>query len=332
MQFDRLKRREFITLIGGATATWPLAARAQQHSMPVVGFVSSLAPSEDWAGAAFRKGLGENGYVEGQNVTVEYHWLYGRYDSLSPLVADLVRRQVAVIATPGSTPVALAAKAATATIPIVFGVGEDPVKIGLVASLARPGGNATGVNFFINEIISKRLGLLHDLVPKAVRIAVLVNPTNVPITEATLRDIPAAARTLGLQIQVLNASTSREIEATFATFAREPADALFVAPDGFFVARRVQLALLAMRHGIPTSFTNRSFVEAGGLMSYGTDVADMFRQVGVMTGQVLKGARPADLPAMQSTKFEFVINLITANALGLEVPPGVSARADEVIE
>ena len=327
-----MRRREFITLFGGAAAAWPLAARAQQAAMPVVGFISSLAPSEGWAGTAFRKGLGENGYVEGQNVTVEYHWLYGRYDSLSSLVADLVRRQVAVIATPGSIPVALAAKAATATIPIVFGVGEDPVKIGLVASLARPGGNATGINFFLNEIISKRLGLLHDLVPKAVRIAVLVNPTNVPITEATLRDIPAAARTLGLQIQVLNASTSREIEATFATFAREPADALFIAPDGFFVARRVQLALLAMRHGIPTAVSNRESVEAGGLMSYGTDVADMFRQVGVYTGSILKGVKPADLPAMQSTKFEFVINLITANALGLEVPPGVSARADEVIE
>jgi putative ABC transport system substrate-binding protein len=327
-----IRRREFIVALGGTVVASSLVARAQQPAMPTVGFISALGPLDAPLGTAFRKGLGENGYVEGQNVTIEYHWLDGRFDILSSLMPDLVRRKVAVIATPGSTPVSLAAKAATPTIPIVFGVGEDPVRLGLVASLARPGGNATGVNFFLSEIMAKRLGLLHDLVPKAVRIAVLVNPANVPSTEAALRDIPAAARSLGLQIQVLNASTSREIEATFAALAREPADALFIAPDGFFRGRRVQLALLAMRQGIPTAFSGRESVEAGGLMSYGTDVADMYRQVGVMTGQVLKGARPADLPAMQSTKFEFVINLITANALGLEVPPGLSARADEVIE
>jgi putative ABC transport system substrate-binding protein len=332
-----LKRRKFIAMLGGAAAVpwilWPLAARAQKAAMPVVGFFNGRSP-EDSAryGAEFRKGLEEAGYVEGQNVTVEHHWLDGRYDRLPSLMADLVRRRVAVIATPGATPAALAAKAATPTIPIVFGVGEDPVKLGLVASLARPGGNATGTNFFLNEIIAKRLGLLHELVPKAVRIAVLVNPANAPTAEATLREMPEAARAIGAQIQVLNAGTSREIEAAFATLGREPADALFIAPDGFFVSRRVQLALLAMRLGIPTAHSSRESVEAGGLMSYGTNIPDMFRQVGVMTGQILKGAKPADLPVVQSTKFELVINLQAAGALGLEVPPGLSARADKVIE
>ena len=282
--------------------------------------------------AAFRKGLNETGYVEGQNVTVEYHWLEGQYDRLPPLMADLVRRRVAVIATPGSNPAALAAKAATTTIPIVFGVGEDPVKLGLVASLARPGGNATGINFFIAEVAAKRLGLLHDLVPKAVRIAVLVNPANATSAEATLRDIPEAARAIGLQIQLLNASTSREIEAAFATLVRERADALFVAPDGFFISRRVQFATLAARHGIPAAYSSREIVEAGGLMSYGTDFLDMFRQVGVYTGRILNGEKPADLPVLQSTKFEFVINLQTARALGIEVPISMQLLADEVIE
>ena len=328
-----MKRRDFISLVGGAAAAWPLAARAQQAVMPVVGFINGRS-AEDAArlGAAFRKGLEEAGYVEGQNVAVEYHWLDGRYDRLPSLAADLVRRRVAVIATPISTPAALAAKAATPTIPIVFGVGEDPVKLGLVASLGRPGGNATGINSFVGEIVAKRLGLLHELVPKAVRIAVLVNPRNTASAEATLRDLPEAARARGLQIRVLNASTSREIDAAFSALEREPADALFIAPDGFFVGRRVQLALLAMRHGIPTSHSARESVEVGALMSYGTDNADMFRQVGVMTGQVLKGAKPADLPVIQSTKFEFVINMITARALGLNVPPTLLARADEVIE
>ena len=291
-----MKRRAFITLLGGAAA-WPFAARAQPPAMPVVGVVSgeSQETSVRRAGA-FRKALNEAGYVEGQNVTVEYHWLEGQYDQLPSLMADLVRRLVAVIATPGSNPAALAAKAATTTIPIVFGVGADPVKMGLVASLARPGGNATGINFFLADVAAKRLGLLHDLVPKAVRIAVLVNPTNASTAEATLRDIPEAARALGLQIQVLNASTSREIEAACAALARDRADALFVAPDGFYSSRRVQFATLATRHGIPTVYSSREHVEVGGLTSYGTDLLDMYHQVGVYTGQILKG-HEACLPA-----------------------------------
>jgi putative tryptophan/tyrosine transport system substrate-binding protein len=329
-----MKRREFITLLGGAAAAWPLAAQAQQPAaLPVVGFVNARAADGSVRLAdAFRRGLIETGYVDGRNVAVEYHWLEGKYDHLPSLMADLVRRRVAVIATPGSNPAALAAKAATTTIPIVFGVGEDPVKLGLVASLARPGGNATGINFFLSEVLAKRLGLLHELVPKAVRIAVLVNPANASTAEATLREIPEAARAIGLQTQVFNASTSREIEAAFATLVRDRADALFIAPDGFFVSRRVQFATLTARHGIPAAHTVREEVEAGGLMSYATDNADMFHRVGVYTGQVLKGAKPADLPVMQSTKFEFVINLQTARALGLDVSPSLLARADEVIE
>jgi putative ABC transport system substrate-binding protein len=325
-----IARREFITLLGGAAA-WPLAARAQQPTMPIVGFVNGRSPDARRA-AAFRKGLDDTGYVEGQNVMVEYHWLEGQYDRLPSLMADLVRRRVTVIATPGSNPAALAAKAATTAIPIVFGVGEDPVRLGLVASVSRPGGNATGINFFVSEVVAKRLGLLHDLVPKAVRIAVLVNPGNAPSAEATLRDIPVAARAIGLQIQVLYASTSREIEAAFATLVRDRADALFVAPDGFFTSRRVQFATLAARYGIPAAYSSREFVEAGGLMNYGTDTLDMFRQAGVYAGQILAGAKPADLPVLQSTKFEFVINLQTARALGLEVQPQLLASVDEVIE
>jgi putative ABC transport system substrate-binding protein len=327
-----MRRRKFIALLGSAAA-WPLAAHAQRAAMPVVGFVNNRS-SEDAArhAASFRKGLQDAGYIDGQNVTVEYHWLDGRYDRVSSAIADLVRRRVAVIAAPGSTPAALAAKAATAEIPIIFGVAEDPVKLGLVASLARPGGNATGVNFFLSEILAKRLGLLHEMVPQAVRVAVLVNPANNPSAEATLQFIPEAARALGLQIAVLKAGTSGEIDAAFGTLRREPADALFVAPDAFFVTRRLQIALLAMRQGLPTALFSREMVEAGGLMSYGTDIADMFHQVGIMAGQVLKGARPADLPVVQSTKFEFVINLQSAKALGIEVPPVLSARADEVIE
>jgi putative tryptophan/tyrosine transport system substrate-binding protein len=324
-----MKRREFIALVGGAAAGWPLSARAQQAAMPVVGVVNagSLGASASRS-AAFRKGLSEIGYIDGQNATVEYHWFSGQYDRLPALMADLVRRRVAVIATPA----ALAAKAATTTIPIVFGVAEDPVKLGLVSSLARPGGNATGTNVFLWEVAAKRLGLLHELVPKAVRIAVLINPGNVPSAEATLRDLPEAARAIGLQIQVLNASTSGEIEAAFATLARDRADALVVAPDTFLISRRVQFATLAARHGIPAAYSTREEVEAGGLMSYGTDIPDMWRQVGIYTGQILKGAKPADLPVVQSTKFEFVINLQTARALGIEMPPTLLARADEVIE
>jgi putative tryptophan/tyrosine transport system substrate-binding protein len=327
-----MKRREFITLLGGGLAGWPLAARAQQAAMPVIGFVSSrsLDGSVRHA-AAFTKGLSESGYVEGQNVLVEYHWLGGQNDRLPSLMADLARRRVAVIATAGDPPT-LAAKAATETIPIAFGVSGDPVRHGLIASLARPGGNATGINFFTSEVLAKRLGLLHELVPKAVRVALLVNPTNTASAEPTLRNVPEAARAIGLQIRVLNASTSADIETAFATIAVDRPDALFVAPDGFFNARRVQLATLAAHHRIPAAYPTREVVEIGGLMSYGTDLLNMYRQVGAYTGRILKGANPADLPVVQSTKFEFVINLQTARALGLEVPLHLQQLADEVIE
>jgi putative tryptophan/tyrosine transport system substrate-binding protein len=328
-------RRQFISAFGGVAVAWPLAARAQQPAMPVIGFVNggSADVSARWA-AGFRKGLNESGYVEGQNVSVEYHWLEGQYDRLPALMADLVRRQVAVIATPGGGNVAaLAAKAATATIPIVFGVGGDPVQLGLVASLARPGGNLTGVNFFNYEVVAKRLRLLHDLVPKAVRIAVLVNPASAAVTESTLREVQQAAPTLGLRIElVLKASSIGEIDAAFATLEREHPDALFVAPDIFFSNRRGQFATLTAVNKIPSAYPNRDDVAAGGLMSYGTDIADMFHQIGVYTGDVLKGAKPADLPVTQLTKFEFIINLQTARALGIEVPPAVLSIADEVIE
>ena len=332
MHSDLLKRREFLGVLGGAAAGWPLAARAQQPALPVVGFIrdgSSDANARNVA--AFRKGLNETGYVEGQNVTVEYYWLEGQYDRLPALMADLVRRQVAVIAAPG-TGLALAAKAATATIPIVFSVGDDPVRLGLVASLARPGGNATGINFFVNEVTAKRLRLLHDLLPKAVRIAVLLNPANATVAESTLREAQKAAPTIGLQIQILNASTIGEIDAAFATLARERPDALLVAGDAFLTSRRVQIATLTARDRIPTAYAVRDPVVAGGLMSYGTDITDAFQQAGIYTGKILKGTKPADLPVLQSTKFEFVINLQTARALGIEVPPGVLSIADEVIE
>jgi putative ABC transport system substrate-binding protein len=265
-------------------------------------------------------------------MTVEYHWLEGQYDRLPALMADLVRRRVAVIATFASIPAVLAAKAATAAIPIVFGIGVDPVRLGLVASLARPGGNATGMNIFDLEVAAKRLRLLHDLVPTAVRIAVLVNPANASTAEATLREVQDAAPAIGLQIQILNATTIAEIDAAFASFARERPDALFVAPDSFFSSRLVQFITLTARDRIPAAYFNRDFVEAGGLMSYGTDAADMYHQVGVYSGRILKGAKPADLPVLQATKFEFLINLQTARALGTEVPPSVLAIADEVIE
>ena len=311
-----MQRREFIALIGSAVAG-PLVARAQQPALPVVGFVDggSLDASASRA-AAFRKGLNEIGYVEGQNVTVEYHWLEGQYGRLPTLVADLVRRQVAVIATPGNTPAALAAKAATATIPIVFGVSDDPVRLGLVTSLARPGGNATGINLFVSEIVAKRLRLLHDLLPKAVRIAVLLNPSNASIAESTLRQVQEAAPTIGLQIQILNASTIGEIDAAFATLTRERPDALFVAADAFFTSRRVQFATLTARDRIPAAYAVRELVAAGGLMSYGTDLADTFHQVGVYTGSILKGAKPADLPVVQSSKFEQPSNGASARHRG----------------
>jgi putative tryptophan/tyrosine transport system substrate-binding protein len=324
-----MRRREFITLLGGATALAPLAARAQHPVKPLIGFVRD--GSADANARVFREGLSETGYVEGQNLTVEYHWLEGQYDRLPALIADLIRRQVAVIAAHGNAP-ALAAKAATATIPIVFAVGGDPVHLGLVASLARPGGNATGINFFNQEVTAKRLRLLHDLVPKAVRVAVLVNPGNASIAELTLRDVQKAAPIIGLQIQILNASTIGEIDAAFASFARERADALFVAGDAFFTSRRGQFATLTAMNKIPATFALRDFVAGGGLMSYGTDIADTFRQVGVYTGSILKGEKPTDLPVLQSTKFEFAINLQTARALGIEVPQNLLSIADEVIE
>jgi putative tryptophan/tyrosine transport system substrate-binding protein len=327
-----MRRREFIVGLGGA-AVWPVAARAQKPTIPVIGFVSGgSAVAFTGYAAAFGKGLGERGYVDGQNVAVEYHWLEGQYDRLLALMADLVRRRVSVIATPGSDITAPAAKAATATIPIVFGVAQDPVKLGLVASLNRPGGNATGVNFLVGEVVAKRLGLLYELVPKAVRVAVLLNPANTNSAEQTLRQIQETASIARLQTFVFNASTSREIEAAFAMLAGERPDALFVAGDAFFLSRRVQFATLAAHHRIPVAYADRDVVAVGGLMSYGTDLRDMYRQVGAYTGNILKGAKPSDLPVMQSTKFEFAINLQTARLLGLEVPETLLATADEVIQ
>jgi putative ABC transport system substrate-binding protein len=281
---------------------------------------------------AFRQGLGELGYVEGQNVTVEYRWAEGHYDRYPEMVADLIRRKASVIATGASGPAAFAAKAATATIPIVFGVGEDPVRLGLVASLARPGGNATGVNFFTAEVAAKRLGLLRELVPGATRVAVLVNPANVASAESTARDVRATAPGMGLQVQMLNAGTVGEIDAAYASLVRERSEALVVAGDGFFNSRRVQLAMLAVRHAIAATYSVRDYPEAGGLVSYGTSFADTFRQIGIYCGRILKGAKPADLPVLQSTKFELVINMQAARMLGLDVPPTLLARADEVIE
>jgi len=299
-----VKRRKFITLLGGAAVAWPLAAPAQQPAMPVVGFIrDGSADANARYTAAFRKGLNETGTVEGQNVTVEYHWLEGQHHRLPALMADLVRRQVAVIATAGNVPT-LAAKAATATIPIVFGVGDDPIRLGLVASFARPGGNLTGINFFNAELMAKRLRLLHDLVPKAFRVAVLLNPANASSTESQLRIVQEAAPTIGLQIQVLNATTIGEIDAAFATLERERPDALFVAGDAFFVSRAVQFATLTARGRIPATYSLRDYVAVGGLMSYGTDFTEAFRQVGVYTGKILKGAKPVELPVVQSTKFE----------------------------
>jgi putative ABC transport system substrate-binding protein len=326
-----MRRRDFIALLGGTAATWPLAARAQQPALPVVAFIrEGSADNNARYVDAFRKGLAEAGYSDGQNVTVEYHWLEGQYD-LPALMADVIRRRVAVIATPGNVS-SIAAKAATATIPIVFGVGDDPVELGLVANLARPGGNATGINFFSNEVVAKRLRLLHDLTPKAVRIAMLVNPVNASSSEAAVRDVRKAAPSLGLQIQVLNASTIGEIDAAFATLESDRPDALFVAPDAFFVSRAMQFVTLTARDKIPAAYSLRAYVTAGGLMSYGADFTDSFRQVGDYTGKILKGAKPADLPVLQSTKFEFVLNMQTARALGIEVPPGVLSIVDEVIE
>jgi putative tryptophan/tyrosine transport system substrate-binding protein len=325
------RRRAFISLLGGV-ATWPLAARAQQQAMPVVGFLD--ARSQDAIRErlrAFRQGLKDKGYVEGENVTITYRFANNQTDRLPTLAAELVRLQAAVIATAGDD-VALAAKAATTTIPLVCIVSQDPVQLGLVTSMARPGANVTGINFFTGELVAKRLEILRELVPGAVRVAVLVNRSSAPNADTTLRDAEAAARAMQLQIQVFDAGTRQEIEAVFASFARERPDALFVASDTFLTTRRVQLVNLAARHAIPTAFPNRESAEIGGLMSYGASISDAWRQSGTYVGQVLKGTKPADLPVVQSSKFELVINASTARMLGLTVPDKLLVAADEVIE
>lgn len=328
-----MRRREFIALLGGAAMPWPSAVRAQQAAMPVIGMISAgSAETEAYRVTAFRRGLGEAGYVEGRNVAVEYRWAEGRYDLMPEIIADLIRRRVAVIATPGTTAAALAGKAATTSIPIVFGVGADPVKLGLVASLARPGGNVTGVNFFTAELVAKRLGLLRELVTRAARVAVLVNPANAANAHATLQSVQTAARAIALPILVLEASTRDEIDAAFATMVREKVDALLVSGDVFFGSRRTQFALLAVRHSIPAIFSNRDYPDVGGLASYGPSFFDVYRQVGAYVGQILNGTRPSDLPVLQSTKFELVINTQTARLLGLDVLPTLLARADVVID
>ena len=326
-----MRRREFITLLGGAAASWPLAARGQQSAMPVVGYLSAHlpGPSAPLTGA-FRQGLKDSGYVEGENMTILYRWAEGQWDRLPALATELLHQRVAVIAAFGNSP-AIAAKAATATIPIVFSVGEDPVRLGLVASLAQPGGNVTGINNFAGELAAKRLELLREMVPAAARVAVLVSPSKAG-SESTVRDTAAGARAMGLQVQVLNADTSREIDAAFATLARERSDALFVDSNPFFDSRRAQLVNLASRLAVPAIYFDRAFAEVGGLMSYGASLTDAYRQVAVYTARILKGTKPAELPVVQSSKFELVINHQTARMLGLTVPPTLIATADEVIE
>jgi putative tryptophan/tyrosine transport system substrate-binding protein len=326
-----MRRRDFIISIGGA-ATWPLAAHAQQPTMPVIGFLDSRSP-DAMVGRlrAFRQGLKESGYVEGDNVAIAYRWAEDQNDRLPELAADLVRRQVAVIVTSG-LPAIFAAKAATPTIPVVFVLGEDPVGLGLVSSIARPGGNLTGVNFLSAELVAKRLEILRELAPRIARIAVLLNPADASRTESSLREVQTAARSMGLQVQTMNADTSREIDTAFDGIERERPDALFVTTTTFFSVRLAQIALLAAFNRLPSSYDLREFPEAGGLMSYGTSIAEVYRQTGVYTGRILKGAKPADLPVVQSTKFELVINAHTARMLGIEVPAMLLARADQVIE
>jgi len=328
-----VKRREFITLLGVAAAAWPFAAWAQQAAMPVIGFLSSSAPADRAQYlTAFRQGVREAGYVEGQNVAIEYRWAQDQYDRLPDLAADLVRRQVTVIAA-HDTPSSIVAKAATTTIPIVYTGGGDPVKLGLVASFNRPGGNVTGVTFVVAELGAKQLGLLHELQPGAVRVGVLVDP-NFALTQSFVSDVQAAALSIGKQIEVLEAPTGRDIDTAFARLAQKPIDALLVGPTPLFDTsnRRVQIVTLATYHRVPAIDPLRAFAEAGGLMSYGTNLSDAYRQAGVYTGRLLKGEKPADLPVIQSSKFEFVINLNTARAFGLSFPPGLLAIADEVIE
>ena len=328
-----MRRREFITLLGGAAIAWPLAAHTQQPATPVIGFLHPTSPDTNADRLrGFHRGLRDTGYVEGENVAIVYRWAESRIDRLQELAAELVGRQVAVIAATQGTASAMAAKAATTTIPIVFNVSEDPVRLGLVASLARPGGNTTGIDFFSGELVAKRLELLRELVPAATAVAVLVNPANAANTETTTRDVQAAARAMGLQILILNASSSREINAAFATFVHARPDALYIGGDAFFTSRRVQIAALAARHAIPTLCSGREYVEVGGLMSYGASINDAWRQAGIYVGRILKGARPADLPVVQASKFELVINAEIARMLGITVPPTLLATADEVIE
>ena len=325
-------RREFIAVLGGTVIAWPFAARAQQAAMPVIGFLEIRSPETIAERLrAFRQGLKETGYVEGENVAIDYRWAE-QIDRLPELAADLVRRQVAVIATAAGFTTALAAKGATTTIPIVFAVSEDPVKSGLVPSLARPGGNLTGINLLSLELTAERLELLREMLPAAARVAVLVNPANTANAQITLREVEAASRAMGLQFQIFNASTSREIDAAFAAFGRERPDAVFLGQDAFFNGRRLQLANWAVRHALPMTSGSRDICEVGGLMSYGTNIVDTYRQMAVYVGRILKGAKPADLPVEQSAKFELVINAQTARMLGLEIPPTLLARADEVIE
>jgi putative ABC transport system substrate-binding protein len=326
-----IARRKLLAALAGAAA-WPLAAHAQQAAMPVVGFLYPASPdtiADRLRG--FRQGLKDIGYVEGETVTIEYRGADGQFDRLPALATELVRRQVAVIAA-GNLASALAAKTATTTIPIVFAVGEDPVRFGLITNLARPGSNLTGINFLNVDVTTKRLALLRELVPGATRVAVLVNPTNGRVTELTLRDVAEAARTLGLRLQVLNASTNKEIDSAFAALARERPDGLFVGGDALFTSRRVQLATAAAHHAVPATYSQRAFTEVGGLMSYGGNVPDAYRQVGIYVGRILKGAKAADLPVVQASKFELVINAQTARTLGLTVPSSLLALADEVIE
>ena len=331
MQFDQLRRREFITLIGGAAMAWPLPVRAQQPAMPVIGFLSALLQASTAPDTAtVRLSLAEAGYVEGRNLGIEYRFAEGQYDRLPTMASELLRRQVAVIVAMG-TPAALAAKAATASLPIVFSVTEDPVNLGLVASIARPGGNATGVSFLLSELAPKQLGLLRELLPAASRFGLLVNPKN-ENAETITRDLKAAAAKISVEMSVVQASNSREIEAAFAALVRDKVDALVIGTDPFFYSRRVQLTTLATRHALPAVYNLRGYAEAGGLMSYGTSITEAYRQVGVYTGRILKGEKPTDLPVVQSTKFDFIINLPTARAFGLDVPATLLARADEVID
>jgi len=328
-----MRRREFIALLGGGVSLWPLAALAQQPAMPVVGFLGITSAASQPYLTAFRQGLSETDYVEGHNVSIEYRWGEDQYNRFPDLAADLIRHHVNVIVTLFTTSGAVAAKAATSTIPIVFSIGDDPVKHGLVSSLSRPGGNVTGINFFSSEVTAKRMGLLRELLPKATRIGVLVNPTNnVEITEKTVKDVNTAADPLGLQIEVVKASNGDEIDAAFTSLVGDRVAGLLVGADAFFVSRRVQIAILAARHMVPAIYTVGEYAEAGGLISYGTDVADSVRQQGVYVGRILKGTKPMDLPVIQSTKFKLVINLRTAKALGLEISPTLLSRADQVIE